>query len=181
MQSGILISVFWLAIISLYYFLRYYLKFIQIARYLMYLLVVGLVLPIALSVFDVCIINYESSLWCTNWIEFNLNKFVEPALIFTTFLLQIITCAFMCVRYKSKTKSTFKLRYVYFDVLFMVLCFGTLEIFDAFEISYLDVRVAGIVGRCLLSSAGTLRFFLSDCVRHVIRDFEAKRYKKIED
>lgn len=87
----------------------------------------------------------------------------------------------MCVRYRARPESTFKLRFICFDMILMVICFGTLEIFTIFESSYLDVEVVGIVGRDLLSCAGTLRFFLSDFIAYIRKDIEAKSYKKLEE
>jgi hypothetical protein len=175
-QSGIISSITWLNLLSLYYYLRYYLKFIHIGRYIMCLLVAGIVFPIFLSILDITILRIESVYWCEDWMRFNLKYFVEPGIIFATFVFQLIISSFLLAKYKKGGISTFKVKFAYFDLILMVLCFGPLEIFSGFEYFELKIEVLRRVAEVLLASTGAVRFLLSDCIPQLLEYKEAKDF-----
>ena len=175
-QSGIISSITWLNLLSLYYFLRYYLKFIHIARYIMCLLVVGMVFPIFISILDIGILSVEPVNCCEDMIRFDLENFVEPGIIFATLMFQSVVTLFLTVKYKKGVISSFKLKFVYFDLILLVSCFGSLEIFSALGYFGLKSEVLLRVAEVLLASTGTVRFFLSDCIPQILEYKEAKEF-----
>lgn len=182
MSTGLSSSIFWFSFMSFYYFLRYYLKFYKIPKYLILVLIASLVAPLVGFVFNEYLNDLEV---CDNcfWDRHQEIFLLLSVFVIITLALQLAFSSLLIVIYKKSgnRSSLFKKRFCFWDIGLVVVIYGalvTVSFLEYFDIELTYFQYGRPIALIVLSLIGLARFLLSECIVSIKIEIDEKRFEK---
>ena len=179
MSAGLSSSIFWFSFMSFYYFLRYYLKFYHIPRYLIIVLLASLVAPLVGFVFNEYLNELEV---CENcfWDRHREIFLLLSISVVITLALQLAFTSLLIVSYKKpqEVSSLFRKRFCFWDIGLIIFIYGSLVtviFLEYFKIKYW--QNARNIALIFLSLIGFARLLFSECIESIKIALDSKRFQ----